>query len=158
MRKISVVLFEPRIPWNTGNVGRTCLGLGASLHVVKPLFDLSEKRVQRAGIDYWKHVDVTIHESWETFDETFLGKGILGKPYLFTKFAENDLTSTKFEKTDLCLIFGSESDGLTNLPSHILGSTPKIRLPMHSEHIRSYNLSTSVGISLFEAYRQLHHL
>jgi len=149
---IHVVLIEPEIPWNTGNVGRTCLGAGAELHLVGRLgFQLDQKQVQRAGLDYWEKVVVHRHDTWEKFLESlptdaalffFSTKGT--KVYWDIAFPENAY-----------LIFGKETAGFPKSFYEIYKDR-LYRIPQKDESIRSLNLSTSVGIILFEAIRQSH--
>ncbi|MFN2363180.1 MAG: tRNA (uridine(34)/cytosine(34)/5-carboxymethylaminomethyluridine(34)-2'-O)-methyltransferase TrmL [Halarsenatibacteraceae bacterium] len=146
---MNVVLVEPRIPQNTGNIARTCAVTGSSLHLVKPLgFSLKDKYLKRAGLDYWDDLDIHIHES---FDD-FLKKHQDDKLYLFSTKAAKTYTEEKFTG-DEYLIFGKETAGLPedfikdNLPS-------SLRIPMR-DYARSLNLANSVAIVLYEAYRQL---
>src|SRR5215831_21350320 len=106
-----VVLVHPEIHWNTGNAGRTCLATGAILHLVKPLgFSLDERRVKRAGLDYWEHVDPRVWPSWDAFEKELPN---LGDPYFFSAKATRLLWDVPFRKSsDLVLIFGGESGGL----------------------------------------------
>ena len=154
-KKINVVLIEPEIPNNTGNIGRTCVALDASLHLVKPMgFELSEKRVRRAGLDYWPHLDLHIHESQSDFFECVdEKKDILS---FFTTKVERTLYDCKFDDPtmgDVWLIFGKETKGLE----------PRV-LEKYKEHLytipmigktRSLNLANSVSIGVYEAFRQL---
>lgn len=146
---MNVVLVEPRIPQNTGNIARTCAVTGSSLHLVKPLgFSLEDKYLKRAGLDYWDDLDIHIYES---FDE-FLSQHHDDKLYLFSTKAAKTYTEEKFSG-DEYLIFGKETAGLPenfikeNLPS-------SLRIPMR-DYARSLNLANSVAIVLYEAYRQL---
>jgi len=152
---ISIVLFQPEIPGNTGSIGRTCVALGMRLILIKPYgFDLSEKAVRRAGLDYWKHVNIT---EYETFKD-FLGGESPDHKNLF--FFENDGASNYFEapfNNDSYLIFGAETKGLSkeiyeNFHDHMY------YLPMNSEHIRSLNLSNVATTVAFEALRKTHFL
>jgi tRNA (cytidine/uridine-2'-O-)-methyltransferase len=144
----NVVLFQPEIPQNTGNIGRSCVALGAKLWIVRPMgFRLDERLVQRAGLDYWQHLDLELVDSWDEM----LAQIDLDRAWFFTKFASSLHTDVTYQPADW-LVFGSESNGLppsvrTNWPSHC------VRLPMTGP-VRSLNLSVSVGIGLFEAYRQ----
>ncbi len=144
-----IVLVEPEIHWNTGNIGRTCLGAGATLHLIEPLgFSLDNKQVKRAGLDYWPLVDLHIWPGFEAFLEALIParKEIC----LFTK--KGSRTFWDMPSLDrLFLIFGSETRGL---PPDILARFPKadFSIPM-TEAIRSLNLSTAVGIALYESLR-----
>ena len=147
---LHVVLVEPEIPPNTGNVGRLCLGAGAVLHLVEPLgFDLSEKALRRAGLDYWDRVQVRRWPSWSAFAEAlppearvFFLTTKASRPYWDVVFAEGDY-----------LVFGRETRGL---PETLLQAYPSqcVTIPMEPE-TRSLNLATSVGIVLYEALRQI---
>ncbi len=144
-----VVLVAPEIHWNTGNIGRTCLGAGSFLHLIKPLgFSLDSRQVKRAGLDYWESVDIKI---WETFEAFAVGAGPREKEVvLFTKNGKKSFWSMPIEQR-MFLIFGSETKGL---PEKILRRYPAstYRIPISSD-IRSLNLSTAVGIALYESLR-----
>ena len=147
---LNIVLLEPEIPNNTGNIGRISLASGNSLHLIKPLgFAIDDSRVKRAGLDYWKHVDLHIHESWNAF----LEKHPNAELAFMSSHGKNDFYSIDF-KEDMFLIFGKESVGL---PKELLSNyTDKtFKIPMHSPHIRSLNIANSVGIVVFEGLRQL---
>lgn len=146
--KINIVLVEPEIPQNTGNISRTCSCTGAKLHLVKPLgFSIDEKHVRRAGLDYWEDLDLTIHDSLSDFL-----KFANGKPMIFstTKASKNH---TEINYPNGCFIlFGKETAGL---PEELLNDNYDncVRIPM-LENKRSLNLSNSVAIILYEALRQ----
>lgn len=145
-----VVLVQPDIPWNTGNVGRTCLATGARLHLVRPLgFSLAEHRLRRAGVDYWQHVDPTIWPSWQELEETLPS---LGQPYFFSAEAEREIWSVDFPPSPV-LIFGRESAGL---PRELRQRYAEqlVALPMSGPKVRSLNLSTAVAVAIFEVLRQ----
>lgn len=145
-----VVLVAPEVHWNTGNVGRTCLGANAALHLVQPLgFSLDSRHVKRAGLDYWPRVDLTV---WDDFD-AFLA-GLQPDPReirLFAKRASRPYYRMP-RQARMFLVFGSETRGL---PENILCRYPRSRyhIPISGE-IRSLNLSTSVGIVLYESLRE----
>ena len=148
MAKLNVVLFEPEIPANTGNIGRTCVATGTRLHLIEPLgFSLSEKALKRAGMDYWPQLDVT---TYLDFDE-FLEKNPGAKIYMATTKARRVYTEVTYEP-DCYIMFGKESAGI---PEEILKQHPDtaVRIPMIGE-TRSLNLSNSVAIVLYEALRQ----
>jgi len=149
---IHVVLIHPEIHWNTGNAGRSCLAAGATLHLVKPLgFSLDEREVRRAGLDYWEHVDVRVWDDWEAFEQALPA---LGEPYFFSTKATRLLWDAPVgERADVVLVFGRETGGL---PAAIHEQYPDrfVTMPILSEHVRSLNLSTSVGIALYEVLRQ----
>lgn len=147
---LNIVLFEPEIPQNTGNIGRTCVLTNCKLHLIKPLgFSLDEKQLKRAGLDYWPDLDLSIYESYEELrnkysDSTF---------YFSTTKGENYYDEVKFNQGDF-IVFGRESSGL---PDSIRNSDPNrcIRVPMIKTSLRSLNLSNTVAIVAYEAIRQL---
>ena len=150
MAKLNIVLHEPEIPANTGNIGRTCVATGTRLHLIEPLgFSLSEKALKRAGMDYWKDLDVTTYLDYEDFLERNPG----AKIYYATTKAPQTYADVKYED-DCFIMFGKESAGI---PEEILVEYEKscIRIPM-GQDIRSLNLSNSVAIVLYEALRQNH--
>ncbi len=145
---INIVLHEPEIPTNTGNIGRSCVAAGARLHLIEPLgFSLSEKDVKRAGLDYWDKLDVTVYKNYEDF----LAKNPGAKVYMATTKAKHVYSEVHYEP-DCYIMFGKESAGI---PEEILVDTEEtcIRIPMIGD-IRSLNLSNSVAIVLYEALRQ----
>ena len=145
---LNIVLFEPEIPANTGNIGRTCVATGTRLHLIEPLgFRLNEKSIKRAGMDYWEHLDVTRYINFEEFLEKNPG----AKIYMATTKGQHVYTEVTYEP-DCYIMFGKESAGI---PEEILVKNPDtcIRIPMLSE-IRSLNLSNSVAVVLYEALRQ----
>ena len=148
MAKLNIVLHEPEIPANTGNIGRTCVATGTRLHLIEPLgFRLNEKSIKRAGMDYWEHLDVTRYINFEDFLEKNPG----AKIYMATTKGQHVYTEVNYEP-DCYIMFGKESAGI---PEEILVKNPDtcIRIPMLSE-IRSLNLSNSVAVVLYEALRQ----
>ena len=148
MSKINIVLLEPEIPANTGNIGRTCAATGSRLHLIEPLgFRLNEKALKRAGMDYWKDLDVTTYINYEDFLEKNPG----AKIYMATTKGQHVYSDVKFEP-DCYITFGKESAGI---PEEILLEHPNeaIRIPMMGE-TRSLNLANSVSIVLYEALRQ----
>ncbi len=148
MSKLNIVLLEPEIPSNTGNIGRTCVATGTRLHLIEPLgFRLNEKAIQRAGMDYWKDLDVTTYLNYEDF----LAKNPGAKIYMATTKARKLYTEVQYEE-DCFIMFGKESAGI---PEEILVKHPDtaVRIPMN-EDIRSLNLANSVAIVLYEALRQ----
>src|SRR6266851_6354300 len=147
---LHVVLVNPEIHWNTGNAGRSCLAAGATLHLIGPLgFSLNEREVRRAGHDYWEHVDVKSWPDWKSFEKRLPE---LGEPFFFTTKATRPYWEAKFAE-DSVLVFGRETGGL---PSDLLArnSERSFVMPIHSPHVRSLNLSTTVGIALYEVLRQ----
>jgi tRNA (cytidine/uridine-2'-O-)-methyltransferase len=149
---IHVVLVHPEIHWNTGNAGRTCLATGATLHLIEPLgFSLDEKQVKRAGLDYWEHVDLRVWRSWEAFERELPA---LGQPFFLSTKAtrllwDGDLAASQ----DVVLIFGRETGGLAPEIHQKYGDR-FLRMPLASPLVRSLNLSTSVGIAIYEVLRQ----
>lgn len=147
---IHVVLVQPEIHWNTGNAGRSCLAAGAQLHLVEPLgFSLEEREVRRAGLDYWQHVQPRIWPSWDAIAGELPS---LGDPWFFSTKAERLLWDGDY-RGDVVLVFGRETGGL---PESIHRSHPErfVRIPQFRDEVRSLNLSTSVGIALWEVIRQ----
>jgi len=160
---LNIVLLEPEIPANTGNIGRTCVAAGVRLHLIEPMgFRIGAKEVKRAGLDYWNKLDVTVYDCYEDF----LEKNPNAKIYMATTKAKHTYTEVSYEP-DSYIMFGKESAGI---PEDILVNHPEtsIRIPMIGD-IRSLNLGNSVAIILYEALRQnqfshmnlegeLHHL
>ncbi|MEO7794143.1 MAG: tRNA (cytidine(34)-2'-O)-methyltransferase [Thermoanaerobaculia bacterium] len=147
---LHVALVAPEIHWNTGNAGRTCLATGAQLHLVDPLgFSLAEREVRRAGLDYWERVAPMRWDSWPAF-ESHLPE--LGAPYFFTADANLDYWDVEYP-SPVTLVFGGESRGL---PEELRERYRDrlVRLPMADREVRSLNLSTCVGIALYEVLRQ----
>ncbi|MBC2712230.1 MAG: tRNA (cytidine(34)-2'-O)-methyltransferase [Desulfosarcina sp.] len=144
-----VVLVAPEIHWNTGNIGRTCLGAGARLHLVRPLgFSLDSHQVKRAGLDYWERVSPGIWNSFDAFCEAM--DPVDGEIALFTKGGSRVFWEMPARRR-MFLVFGSETGGL---PEAILSRYPRAcyRIPITGE-IRSLNLSTAAGIALYESFR-----
>jgi tRNA (cytidine/uridine-2'-O-)-methyltransferase len=147
---LHAVLVHPEIHWNTGNSGRSCLAAGATLHLVEPLgFSLAEREVRRAGLDYWEHVDLRVWPSWEDFEKEL---PTLGEPFLFSTRAERMYWDAEFPENTV-LIFGRETGGL---PTEVQAryADRMLKMPIHSPHVRSLNLSTTVGVALYEVLRQ----
>ena len=149
--RLHVALVAPEIPWNTGNVGRTCLAAGADLHLVRPLgFSLEDRYLKRAGLDYWPHVQPRIWLHWQAFEAALPE---LGEPFFFSAEAGRDLWSARFPPGAV-LIFGSETSGLQP-EIRQRNSDRLLAIPMADGPVRSLNLSTSVAIAVYEARRQL---
>jgi tRNA (cytidine/uridine-2'-O-)-methyltransferase len=145
---MNIVLHCPEIPQNTGNIGRTCVATGTSLHLIKPLgFQITDKALKRAGMDYWYDLDVHYYDSFEDF----LTQNPNAKIYMATTKAKHTHTEVKYSKDDF-IMFGSEGSGI---PEEILLNYKDtcIRIPMLAKY-RSLNLSNSVAIVLYEALRQ----
>jgi tRNA (cytidine/uridine-2'-O-)-methyltransferase len=144
-----VVLVAPEIPQNTGSIGRLCVATGSTLHLVDPLgFTIDDRHLRRAGLDYWRYVDVRRHPDWKAFEE----RRPSGRLLCFSARAARSYTTARYREDDI-LVFGSESRGLP----------PAIRdahadalfgIPLASEHVRSLNLATAVAVVLYEALRQ----
>jgi len=146
---LRIVLYQPEMPANTGNIGRLCVGSQAELHIIKPMrFLITDKLVKRAGLDYWPKLSLTLHDSFEDF----LGKYPDENIYYCTTKTEQKFTDVKYQKGDF-FMFGPESRGI---PEEILDAykSHNITIPM-SPDIRSINLANSVGIVLYEAWRQI---
>ena len=148
MAKLNIVLYEPEIPANTGNIGRTCVATGTKLHLIEPLgFSLSEKALKRAGMDYWSQLEVERYVNYEDFLQRNPG----AKIYMATTKAKKIYSEASYEP-DCYIMFGKESAGI---PEEVLVEHPEecVRIPMIGE-TRSLNLSNSVAIVLYEALRQ----
>lgn len=146
----NIVLIEPEIPNNTGNIGRLALGTGSTLHLVKPFgFELSDKRLKRAGLDYWQHLNVILYENIDAFFKEHQTK----KMIFFSASATKNHWEIDFED-EMFLVFGKESVGL---PKSLLNNNlhNAVKIPLYSEHIRSLNLANAVAISIYEGLRQI---
>jgi len=162
-RNMNIVLLEPEMPANTGNIGRTCVATGTKLHLIEPLgFKLNDKLIKRAGLDYWDKLDVTVYSDYQDF----LNRNPGAKIYMATTKGLHVYSDVEYEP-DCFLMFGKESAGI---PEEILLENQEqcVRIPMWGD-IRSLNLSNSVSVVLYEALRQngfermtmtgeLHHL
>jgi tRNA (cytidine/uridine-2'-O-)-methyltransferase len=147
---LHVALFEPLIPQNTGNIGRLTTANGLALHLIEPLgFSLDEKKVRRAGLDYWRHVDLRLHKDWQDFRAALRGRRI----FAFSKRGATLYSEAGFRPGDV-LLFGKETKGL---PAEVLDDEGVLglRLPMRSPLVRSLNLANAVAIGVYEALRQL---
>jgi tRNA (cytidine/uridine-2'-O-)-methyltransferase len=150
---LHVALLEPEIPPNTGNVARLCAATGAVLHLIGRLgFQLDDRSLRRAGLDYWQALDVRRHDSLEDFEPLWAGEQA-GRLFCFTARATTLYTRVAYRPGD-CLLFGGESHGL---PPGLLErhADRTIVIPMPAGKVRSLNLATAVGIALYEALRQL---
>ena len=147
---LNIVLFQPEIPQNTGNIGRTCVLTDCKLHLIKPLgFSLEEKQLKRAGLDYWPYLDLEIHDSYESFREKYKNSTF----YFSTTKGSKFYTEVEYKEGDF-IIFGRESSGL---PEDVRLDNPEgcIRVPMINSTTRSLNLSNTVAIVTYEALRQI---
>lgn len=150
MYKINIVLHEPEIPQNTGNIARTCAATGASLHIIRPTgFEIDDRKLKRAGLDYWDKLDITYYDDYEDF----LAKNPVAQQntYYFTTKAPSSYTEVEYPD-DVFIMFGKETKGL---PEDILYANKDfcVRIPMR-DTIRSLNLSNSVAIAVYEIIRQ----
>ena len=144
----NIVLYQPEIPQNTGNIARTCVLTNCKLHLIKPLgFELDEKHLKRAGLDYWPYLDLEVHESYEDFMKKY-GQN---KIYLATTHGNNYYDEAKFEEGDF-IMFGRESSGV---PESVHKVCENIRVPMIKSSTRSLNLSNTVAIVAYEGLRQI---
>jgi tRNA (cytidine/uridine-2'-O-)-methyltransferase len=149
-----IVLINPLIPPNTGNIARTCAATGTELHLVGPLgFEISDRYLKRAGLDYWPYVKLHYHESLEAFKNIHQDRG--GRCLGFTVKGSSNYAKFQFQASDW-LLFGSETTGLP--PDVLSACDATLYIPMHEPHVRSLNLSVSAAVALFEARRQLGYL
>ena len=148
MGRINIVLCEPEIPQNTGNIARTCAATGASLHLIRPLgFEIDNAKLKRAGLDYWDKLDITYYDSLSDFQSKTVGKTI----YYFSTKAKHNYCDIEYQG-DVWIMFGKETRGL---PEELLKDNPEttVRIPMRDQ-LRSLNLSNSVAIAVYEILRQ----
>ncbi len=148
--RINIILHEPEIPQNTGNIARTCAATGASLHIIKPMgFEIDDKKLKRAGLDYWDKLDITYYESYEDFKKKH--PEALGNTYFFTTKAPRCYTEISQYPSNVFIMFGKETKGL---PEDLLFENKDfcLRIPMR-DTLRSLNLSNSVAIAVYEILR-----
>ena len=146
---MKIVLWQPEIHWNTGNIGRTCVATDTPLHLIEPLgFRLDDREIRRAGLDYWPRLKLTVHKSFEAFEATLPSDASL---LLFSTKATTDLWDAPY-RPDSWLVFGKESAGL---PETVRARYPGrlVRIPMEGD-VRSLNLSTAAAVALFEGLRR----
>ena len=151
MKKINIVLYNPEIPQNTGNISRTCAVTGAALHIIRPTgFEISDRTLKRAGLDYWDKLDITYYESYEDFLEKH--PEALGNIFYFTTKAPRSYTEVSPYPDNVFIMFGKETRGL---PEDLLYKNKEscVRIPMR-DTLRSLNLSNSVAIAVYEILRQ----
>ena len=145
---LNIVLYQPEIPQNTGNIARTCVLTDSTLHLIKPLgFSIDDKAVRRSGLDYWKDLKLEVHESYEEFMAKYGDKRI----FLATTHGGNIYSDEKFQKGDF-IMFGRESSGV---PNEVHNAHMVIRIPMIQTSTRSLNLSNTVAIVAYEALKQI---
>ena len=145
---INIALIEPEIPQNTGNIARTCAAVGASLHLVKPLgFEIDDRKLKRAGLDYWHALDITYYENLEEFLSANRDDAL----FFYTTKAKHSFTAVSYPQR-VFLVFGKETKGL---PEALLAVNPEtcVRIPMR-QNLRSLNLSNAVAVGVFEVLRQ----
>jgi tRNA (cytidine/uridine-2'-O-)-methyltransferase len=150
---LHIVLYQPEIPPNTGNIGRSCVATGCRLWLVEPLgFDISEKAVRRAGLDYWSLLDLRVVPDWQTLANELAEPIQSNRVWLFTKTSKTSYLQARYEPGDV-LIFGCETRGL---PAEIMNQFPNnlLRIPMRPQ-VRSLNLAVTAGIAMYEAIRQI---
>lgn len=151
--KLNIVMCEPEIPQNTGNIARTCAAIGAKLHLVKPLgFEITDKYLKRAGLDYWDKLEIEMHESLKEFLDKYSPQE--HDMYFATTKGKQCYSEVDYTKSqEIFLLFGKETKGL---PEDLLQTyiSKTIRIPMR-EHLRSLNLSNSVAIVAYEVFRQV---
>lgn len=151
---IHIILVEPKMPSNTGNIIRLCANTGALLHLVKPLgFDLDDKKLRRAGLDYHEWANIQVHDHWHQAKDCLQNLGVTRMVALTTKFSTSLYQQNFASDADIALIFGSETAGLPENIRADIGEQNWLRLPMLPTS-RSLNLSNSVAITLFEVWRQ----
>ncbi len=150
MHRLNIVMIEPEIGANTGNIGRTCVGLGAKLHLVGKLgFDITDRRLKRAGLDYWPHLDFVHHATWDEWWRTVPDPA---RVFFFSTKAKVSLYQTRFQTGDW-LVFGKETKGLDI--SILEKFSDNIRQIPMTGPIRSLNVATAVAVVMFEAFRQI---
>lgn len=148
---LHIILFEPEIPQNTGNIGRLCAVTRSRLHLIHPLgFTITDRHLRRSGMDYWNSLDVHHHENWEAFVGCEAGPERI---WLFTTRSRKSFWDVEFRDGD-GLLFGKETAGCPDWLHEKVGDTQRVTIPRFNEELRSLNLSTSVGIAAYEALRQ----
>jgi tRNA (cytidine/uridine-2'-O-)-methyltransferase len=148
---LHLALFAPQIPQNTGNVGRLCAFTGSRLHLIRPLgFEINDRNLRRAGMDYWRSLDVFEHDDWPAF------RGSTAAPrrlWLFTTKSKKSFWDVRFEDED-GLVFGNEGEGAPDWLHAEIGDSRRVTIPQRGTALRSLNLSTAAGIACYEALRQ----
>lgn len=152
MSMLHIVLFNPEIPQNTGNIGRLCAINECRLHLIHPLgFTITDKHLKRSGMDYWRALDVHHHDDWEGFESS--GHAPTGRLWLFTTKATKTYWDVEYADGD-ALVFGNEGHGAPDWLHEKLGDT-RVTIPQKNPDLRSLNLSTAVGIATYETLRQI---
>jgi tRNA (cytidine/uridine-2'-O-)-methyltransferase len=150
MSKFSIVLLRPEIPHNTGAIGRLCVGLGVKLNLVRPLgFRLDDRAIERAGLDYWPHLELSIHDTWEDYLKSERPRRF----FFLSTHGVKSLYDLQFEEGD-ALVFGNESSGLPK-DFYSIYKDDLFKIPMPGPYARSINLANAVSIAAYECYRQL---
>lgn len=150
---VHIILHNPKIPQNTGNIGRMCSIIGARLHLIHPLgFIITDSKLKRSGMDYWHELDIAHHRDWDAFKASPLAPN-LGRVWLLTTKAERSLWDADFEFGD-GLVFGAEDCGCPEYVHSDIGER-RIKIPQFAPNLRSLNLSTAAGIAAYEAMRQI---
>lgn len=148
---LHIILFEPQIPQNTGNIGRMCALTNSALHLIHPLgFTITDKHLKRSGMDYWKDLTLFHHENWEAFTQS---PDRPERIWLFTTKASTVHWDVEFKDGD-GLLFGNEGTGASEAV-HVFADERRITLPQYNPELRSLNLSTAAGIATYEALRQI---
>lgn len=149
---LHIILYQPQIPQNTGNIGRMCAITRARLHLIHPLgFEISDRHLKRSGMDYWYDLDITHHENWEAFTQS---KERPERLWLFTTKSKSSFWKIEFQDGD-GLVFGNETSGVPESVKEWFGMQRCINIPHFNTDLRSLNLSTAAGIATYEALRQL---
>lgn len=149
---LHIILYQPQIPQNTGNIGRMCAITRARLHLIHPLgFKITDRHLKRSGMDYWYDLDIVHHESWEAFTQS---KEKPERLWLFTTKSERSFWKIEFKEGD-GLVFGNETAGVPEEVRAWFGNEHSINIPHFNTDLRSLNLSTAAGIATYEAMRQI---
>ena len=149
---LHVVLFQPEIPQNTGNIGRSCAITESRLHLIYPLgFEIRDKHLRRSGMDYWHNLDIRHHESWEAFKNSDDGPKRL---FLMTTKGARSYWDIEYKDGD-GLVFGREGSGAPDWMHEEIGDDRRVLIPLYNDTLRSLNLATSAGIAVYEVMRQL---
>lgn len=149
---LHIVLFQPEIPQNTGNIGRMCAYVGARLHLIHPMgFAITDRHLKRSGMDYWRELDVRHHENWPAFRAS---EGAPERIFLFTTKAKRTYWDVEYREGD-AFLFGNEGHGVPDWLRDEIGAERSVTIPRFNDTLRSLNLSTSAGVAAYEYMRQL---